>query len=547
MRRLASFFALITMIPGLFACGGGSREDPYVTKPETGIRREVFLVDGTHPDANPTGAIATPTDLDHTQVVRYRQDRATPVPANAILVAMPGFLAGASTFDSIARTLVRRGAARGVAVEVWAIDRRANQLEDTFGLELAEQRRDGSVAATYYRDFVSVDGHVFQGIREQSTLGFMSEWGLQTHAEDLRRVIALVPEASRKGHVFLLGHSLGGSFAEAYAAWNFESDGRRGAEELAGIILVDGILGGSPIPENEYLNGSSAGGYPAPGLTGIREDQPYTALPLLGVSALVNAEIAALHAHFDPSGVISDAERDNQFSVLFGADMPPMTNLAAMGLAFDGEHEPLPFVRATIGKIVGPTVDYTTFFTPDILQRPSDTSMTYDWIDGPTDPDEWSSAADLAAGMVQGRSNLSEWYFPSRLALDLSAVGGANIAQTGYPSTYGLRAFGGAQNDAPVLCIVAELVGDVAACDAVRGRVAATVGTGRPGAGAVRGAAGTDVAGFRILDVTTMAHIDPVLARDRPSNPVPGKIEAFIDENLEAGTVVVPVVASPRE
>lgn len=543
MRRLSVL--VLSLASVLVACGGTSAPNPFTTQPEPGIRREVFHVSGTHPGDNPVHAAATPTALDVTQVVRYRQDVASPVAAHAILVAMPGFLAGASTFDGLARTLVRRGAARGVAVEVWAIDRRANLLEDTYGLELAEASRTPSLASDYYRSFQPVDGHIFEGIREQSSLAYMSEWGLATHAEDLRRVIALVPEVSRRGHVFLLGHSLGGSFAEAYGAWTFESDARRGAEELAGFILIDGILGTTPSTENEYLTGSSAGGYPAPGLDGIRDNQPYTALPLLGVSALVNAEIAALHAHFDPTGVIDDSERDNQFSVLFGADMPRMTNLAAMGLAFDAAHEPLPFVRATIGTLVGPTEGYSTFFTTDILQRPSDLTMTYSWVDGPTAPGEFSSAADLAHAMVHGRSNLSEWYFPSRLALDLAAVGGANIPTTGFPASYGLRAFGGSSNDAPVLCVVAELVGDIAACDAIRTRVAPTVGTGRPSAGADRGTAGTDSAGFRVLDVTTMAHIDPVLARDLPTNPVPGKIEAFIDENTASGAVVIPVQPSP--
>jgi hypothetical protein len=339
----------------------------------------------------------------------------------------------------------------------------------------------------------------------------------------------------------LLGHSLGGSFAEAYGAWTFASDSRRGAEELAGVILIDGILGDAPSTEDEYLNGSTGQGFPSPGLNGIRANTPYVALPLLGVSALINAEIAALHAHFDPEGVIADGTRDFQFSVLVGADMPPMTNMTALGLAFDSAHEPLPFVRATIGTIVGPTESYTSMFSVDPLLRPSDVATTYSWTDGPSAPGEFSSAADLAEAMVQGESNLAEWYFPARLALDLAAVGGANVPMTGYPSTYGLRAFGGSANDAPVLCITAELVGDVTECDRVRGRVAPTVGAGRPGAGAVRGADGSDAAGFRILDVTTMAHIDPVLARDLPANPVPAKIEAFIDENVESGTVVVPV------
>ncbi len=546
MRRRSWLVVLLLFV---FGCSDSAEEQPYSTRPEPGVRREVFLVPGSHPADNPSGG-ATPATLDFTQVVRYRVDSAQPVPVSAVVIAMPGFLAGANTFDGLARTLVRRGRERGAPVEVWAIDRRANLLEDTFGLDLAEDRRDPSLAATYYREFSLVEGRVFAGFIDPSEVPYMSEWGLETHAEDLRRVIGLVPAAQRKGHVYLLGHSLGGSFVEAYAGWVFESDGVRGADELAGLIMIDGLLDGVASTEQEYLDGSSRLGFPTPGLTGIRANAPYTTLPVLGIAALVNVEIAALHAHFDPTGVLLDGVRDEQFSLLFGypisQPVPPMTNRAALGLAFDSAHEPLPFVRATVGQVVGPTESFTSLFSPEPLIRPSDSAMTYDWIDGPTAPSEYASVSALAEAMVLGRGNLSEWYFPSRLPLDLAAVGAGTIAQSGFPASYGLRTFAGDQIDTPVLCIAAELVGDVARCDLIRDRVAPTVGSGRPGAGAGRGSAGEDTVGFRILDVTDMAHIDPVLATDHAQNPVPAKIEALLDENTAPGTFVVPRQAFPQ-
>lgn len=544
---MRSFCGVSLLVLVASACSSGDT-NPYVTVPERGVRREVFHVAGVHPPDNPMGG-ATPSTQDFTQVVRYREDKGSPGAVSAVIIAMPGFLAGASTFDALARTLVRRGGERGFHIEVWAIDRRANLLEDTFGLEVAERRGDPTLAARYYRDSSQVDGRVFAGYPQPSDLPHMSEWGLATHVEDVRRVVGLVPQAMRKNHVFLMGHSLGGSFVEAYAGWVFESDGVRGADELAGVIMIDGILGATPSTESEYLDGSSAGGFPMPGLTEVRAGSTYTALPFLGVGALVNAEIAALYAHHDPNGVVADYARNVQLAALWSyfdeTLVPPLTNLAALGLAFDGEHEPLPFVRASLGKVVGPTEAFTPAFGTGTLQRPNDFSVTYSWVDGPTEPSEFSSARTLAASMVHGESNFSEWYFPTRLPLDLAAVGGGTVSEVDYQATYGLRVFAGDQIDTPVLCIAAELVGDVAECDAIRTRVAPALGAGRSYAGFGRGAAGEDGPAFRVLDVTTMAHLDPLVAVDHSFNPVPAKIEQLITEHTGFGTFIVPVQPSP--
>ena len=59
---------------------------------------------------------------------------------------------------------------------------------------------------------------------------------MQVAVGDLHRVIA----AARKlgGKVVLGGHSLGGSVVTAYATWNF--NGKPGADELAGLVYIDG-------------------------------------------------------------------------------------------------------------------------------------------------------------------------------------------------------------------------------------------------------------------------------------------------------------------
>ncbi len=236
-------------------------EPPASDVPETGVRRDVFVVPGVAAPPNPTTGTATPSELQATQVVRYREDVATPKPARAIVVAYPGTFGGAGSYDALARALVLRGAASGETTEVWAIDRRSNLLEDLRGMATATVAGNPEIAQGYYYRSDTIDGAAFAGFRTQDSVDFMSEWGLATLLEDVRRVIALVPEGDRVGHVFLMGHSAGAGVAETYAAWRFGegAEARRGAEELAGVILVDGASQGEAITEDGVSRGDERG------------------------------------------------------------------------------------------------------------------------------------------------------------------------------------------------------------------------------------------------------------------------------------------------
>src|SRR5439155_443007 len=110
-----------------------------------GIRREVSSWAAPAPPPNPLTGTATPDALNRVQIVRYRVDTAgaAPKPARAIAILMPGFLAGAGSFDALARALVRRSTP-DAPLEAWAIDRRANLLEDRFGLDAALAAHDAT-------------------------------------------------------------------------------------------------------------------------------------------------------------------------------------------------------------------------------------------------------------------------------------------------------------------------------------------------------------------------------------------------------------------
>ena len=506
-------------------------EPPASTTPEGAITREVIVLAASDAPPNPTTGDDTPAELDRTTIVRFHGSE----PARAIVIAMPGFLGGAGSFEMLARHVVRRSIAGGTPVEVWAIDRRSNLLEDRRGLDTAEVESDPAIARGYYFGTDTIDGEAFPGFLAQQDLAYVSEWGLATHVADLEAVIERVPADLRQGHVFLMGHSLGGSFAETYAAWRFE-DGSRGADRLAGVILIDGAQGETPLTEDEYRNGTGAGLTRSPGVDDIRSTTRTFELPLLGVAVYARAEIAAMQALFAPDDVVEDPGRDMVLSTLLSLRLtavPAMTNEAAFGFAFDDASNGLSFAAVSCGTHAGgPVEPYDSLFGSTLV-RPSDPGATYTWIDADaSDPVEQTPLANIAHSWIDGRTNFGEWYFPARLSIDLAAVGGLAVAEGSYQLENDLRARDGAAMDAPVLAIAAGLR-PVAGYDASRARGAA-IGPGRRHEGALR--ASDDA--YRVVDATAMTHIDPLSAADTDRNPAPAAIVAFVTENVLDGTVV---------
>ena len=230
------------------ACGSDSTTPPTPTPPPAyapppasavvdegavKIRREVFLVPGVKPAKNPVAAAhaETPAELDFVRVVRYRVDADPPKPARAIAVLMPGFLGGAGSYDPMARAIVRRSKGDD-AFEAWAVDRRSNLLEDHHGLEVAQVKKDRRSRSGTTSTRPRPRGRSSRASSSRTRSPSKSEWGLETTVGDLASVIDLVDAADRKARVVLVGHSLGASIVEEYAAWDFA--GKPGYTELAG-------------------------------------------------------------------------------------------------------------------------------------------------------------------------------------------------------------------------------------------------------------------------------------------------------------------------
>lgn len=527
------------------------------------IRREVMYVRAPAPPKNPVAAAnaETPDALNFVRVVRYRVDTgdAPPQPARAIAVLMPGFLGGAGSYDALARALVRRGeldtgpAGGGPGhVEAWAIDRRANLLEDQHGLDVAEVRGDPELAQKYYFAGQALEGRRYAGVRPPAELAYQSEWGLASTVNDLRAVMALVPAAERKGRVVLVGHSLGASIAEAYAAWDFA--GTPGFSELAGLVLVDGTSAtegdaAPPLTEAQYKTGYGTGLLLRPGLDKIRAGEPYYVLPLLGSDVYPVGAILALRTALRPTAVVTDPDRDQMMRVLLGLrDLPEFTNRAALGFSFDRAYDGLSFVAVSCGAATGGPVDRYTGVLGDELLHPTDPSARYDWIDyDQSSPTGNTALGELARSWYLGPAlDFAEWYFPNRLALDAPAAGTLTLQPTDWPfQQYGLRASHGAALDLPIFVLASALVGkgkgDVAGYDRLRALVdKVPLGPGRPHAGAPR----TDPLAWKAVGYPQLTHIDPILGADTPVSQASAWYAAlrdFVLTHSTPGGVVIPV------
>ncbi len=541
----------------VIACSSATSTARYVPPPasvivETSpfkIRREAFVIDGVVPLPNPKTGASTPPSQNKVRIVRYRIDSDPPKPARAIVVMMPGFLGGAGSLDGVARAMVRRSTDAD-AIEAWAIDRRSNLLEDTHGLDVAEVRKDASIARGYYFDGATVEGKTFDGFVSGGAANYASEWGLATTLGDLRNAIMLVPEADRSTRVVLLGHSLGGAIVEEYAAWDF--GGKIGTKEIAGLVLVDGATGGegSGMPafdEKTYANGSMTSGVgfgPQPGVeTDIRGGAVFTSLPFLGQKAYVVSEYVAMQARFAPTKVETDDTRDGLLSILIGqSPMPKVTNRAAFGFAFDVKSCGLQIAAVSCGEGNGGAVTQYDSALGGKLAHPSDPNATYGWTEfDQTNPKGATSVDDAARAWYEGPGlNFAEWYFPQRLSIDAQAALSLDITDGDWRAKkYGLLSKHGREIDAPIFATGSVVAKTASAYDGIK-NVAAPIGVGRPGAGKPR----TDPDAFSTLISPSLTHIDWIMGTDAPGS-VPTQfydaLHAFIIKSTPSGATSVPI------
>lgn len=343
-------------------------------------------------------ALGAPEGCDWIGYLRFR-DSGGPSDASgadAIVVNMPGFLGGASLSDSLAGNVIRRAAARGKHFELWALDRRANCLEDSTGLGAAQHAHDYHVALDYYYKGSAIADQRFAGYKTSDEVPFLSEFGLAQTMRDEYAVIANgVPDpATRARKVFCGGHSLGGSLTGAFASWDFSpADAAPGDARYAGYSQCAGFIGLDTTVSNNLGGGSKQ--------VGAKGDALYTAetaglragaiprlaasLPVLNPEVFELSGIMALAAAQAPEGSALLGEiphtenadlllrfllSENAAAFATGTPDPRsyrLTNAALLGTFADDNSEPIAGLQASLGTYDGGPVVEKDFPLPSLL------------------------------------------------------------------------------------------------------------------------------------------------------------------------------------
>ncbi len=389
-------------IRAALALAGAAAAFTFAAAP-AGARESVITV-ATPPAPGPAG-------FNHVTVHRFG-----PASAKRVLVLMPGTQGGAGDFTLDARYLVKR--VRGL--QVWAIDRRTQALEDTATFAAAERGQIPLQQAFDY--YLNGDGFRFRGADEDP---YAREWGMSVALNDAHAVVQLARNKGRR-QVVLGGHSLGASLTAAYAAWDFH--GRPGYKDLAGLVLIDGGLLGS-FDAYDLAQAQQA-------VSDLQTSNPF--LDLLGVglpaAAGLFAEIGGLYAEKAPTASATTLQSYPLLPAQFNPPFP-VTNRALLGYAFDRDTSPAELGLLHInGGALAPSGD------------------PRDWADGGVTP-----VSRLAATFGQEPTNAVEWYFPKRLTIDTN--GADQMTQNDVANFLGLRLTHTQKVNLPLYAIATDLAG----------------------------------------------------------------------------------------
>lgn len=365
----------------------------------------------------------TPPALNASITVRYGAER-----PRAILLLMPGYLGGAGSFDRLARQIV----ALDPGVAVWAVDRRSNLLEDHASLAQAGKAELEAIVRSALP------------VRPARQLSFMRGWGLDTTLRDWR--VAVLEARALTREVYIGGHSMGASLAGLYAGYDF--DGHPGYLDVRGLVMLDGtpnLLNGRLISAHEYRRGFWGTLGPVTGLDAVSR-MPYVNTFYYSPQRAIRGNAQARLAQLAPEERAPEG----------GLTSLPATNLAAAMLQIEQRYALLPFLAVHTGKatntreepnplprLLGAEEDAQTIVGPQLSRVP---------IGWRSDPQAPTDAQDFVNRFWTPLSDMTEWYFPQRLTLDVSA---ASLDTRGTPHE-ALRVWHTASIITPVLGIAAE-------------------------------------------------------------------------------------------
>ena len=216
--RSSFLFILLSIITCMAtACyntQGPVPENPHQPPTRELLPQNVIVAEETIYAPAPRDNGTPPPECDYIRYLRYRPQTLDGLPkeVRAILVLLPGYGGGAASFDYLGRNLVAMAEMNNAgSIEVWALERRPNCLEDLSAMNAAEAARDPDRAPDYYYFNKPVNGRTFPGFLQQDEVPFLSEFGLKLFMEDIFTVLSskIPDQAVRKNTVFIGGHSLG--------------------------------------------------------------------------------------------------------------------------------------------------------------------------------------------------------------------------------------------------------------------------------------------------------------------------------------------------
>ncbi|MBJ7470917.1 MAG: hypothetical protein JHD16_06420 [Solirubrobacteraceae bacterium] len=449
----------------------------------------------------PASAAPHPAACDWIAYQRFRRadGPADATQADAVAVLQPGILEGATAFDPVARNTVREAARRGKSIEVWAIDRRANCLEDKVGLEAVERTGDPTLAIDYYYRGKAIDGKTFAGYRASDRV--LADIGLAQTINDWNAVITreLPDQAWREQHVICGGHSLGGILTEIYASWDFDGNPKTTADagyrQCAGFMAFDttlnaGITERNPQFTTGLLGQLTSGALRTATQVSVRSIKAGTVprhVDLLGISPeTMNAlELVGTRADQDPEGdataIMQDVPKTKGIEALYRLAGSPnlaswlggktslrdlrYSNMALLGQNMDDNGAIYGLVRTSFGYFDGVPLQRNrtaqeaqlipglgTLFGKGPLMLPQRLTpqpiarwKNYDELGtgsaqlgkGVTTPgSEVTDANEFARILHEGPVNLTENYFPIRMVVELGLLGAGDRSGTLSPSVH---------------------------------------------------------------------------------------------------------------
>jgi hypothetical protein len=342
----------------------------------------------------PVEALLGPApDLNQVSYLRVAVRKPSGAPPRAVLILIPGFLGGAGSFLPLARNLARDWNGN---LEVWAVDRRPNQLEDRLGGRFAAE---GAASASgdaeairaavyagaqfYFADLDQDPTGDFPGTRDldidldgvldaqlpledefgvsrsfarmsQDDLRYAAYWGVDTYVRDWKVLVDRARDlVGPDGLVLFGGHSMGTTWAGVFAAYDFDPDPGvvdAGHDHIDGVLLLEGGgpgsgSGAAAVTRDAYLAQRTALATPGGPEIFLAEFQG-VAIADLGPSAEI-AGVAGFHLP-DEAAVV-------QRTPLFGASLfslffqAPSTNETVVGLFIDDDHQPVTAFRGSFG------------------------------------------------------------------------------------------------------------------------------------------------------------------------------------------------------